>query len=163
MRCLFRYGAAHTHTHTHTYLRMVCDVRNIAWAHQISLKCFCSVTTSHDFIYLYIKAFPEQAAWIFEVFFVVRFVLVESPITSKEGCVRLIMSKVSRTVAIALSFLIFVPDCWNLLSWPYSAQSFIFHRAVFIRQWCFPKDSVYVLLCFYDESVSTYSHNLLTL
>jgi hypothetical protein len=82
----------------------VSDVRNIVRAHQISLKWFCSLTTSRDFIYLYIKAFPEQAAFIFKAFFL-QFFLIESPCTSNEGCVRLIMSKVSRKVCHRIEFL----------------------------------------------------------
>jgi len=126
MRCLFKQGAAHTHTHTHAnaraHLHIVSDVRNIVSAHQISLKWFCSSTTSHDFIYLYIKAFPEQAAFIFKAFFFLQFFLIESPFTSNEGCVRLIMSKVSRKVwfAVALSFLILALGCSNRISWPYN-------------------------------------------
>ena len=161
MCCLYKHGAAHTHTHTHTHthihLHIVYDVRNSVRAHQISLKWFCSLTSSHDFIYLYIKALPEQAAFIFKAFFFLQFFPIESPFTSNGGCVRLIMSKVSRKVVIALSFLIFALGCDVT-----TTQSFTFRCAVFIKQWGFPKKhNAYLLLCFSDESVSAYSHQLL--
>lgn len=113
--------------------------------------------------YLFIHQSLSGASSLhFQAFFFVLFFLIENPFTSNEGCVRLIMSKVSRKPCHRIEFL-------DLRAWmlePYfvtltTALPLIFLCTVFMKQWGFPKKhNAYLLLFLWWKCVSVFTPSL---